>query len=102
MTTAFCLSGIAGLALTSAAMPPIGDGSTRYQQRCEISTDALPCVSVTAGTVYRPGYPAASPDANFSSGHCRTDADGSPKQVGVQIAANCAGSLAASTASRLD
>jgi len=98
MTTAFCLSGIAGLALTSAAMPPIGDGSSHHQLRCELSADAAPCASIAVEATHKPGYSATvSPGVDISRSHCRTAANGSWKRAQVEIAANCVGRAAAAS-----
>jgi len=104
MTTAFCLSGIAGLALTSAAMPPIGDGSAHHQLRCELSAKTGSCVSATTGTMRKPGYAVTVPSPADTSlrSHCRTAAHGGREQAQIQIAANCVGGRASSTANRLD
>lgn len=104
MTTAFCLSGIAGLALTSAAMPPIGDGSAHHQLRCELSAKTGSCVSTTTGTMRKPGYAVTVPSVTDTSlgSHCRTAVHGDREQTQIQIAANCAGGRAAFAASRLD
>lgn len=100
MTTAFCLSGIAGLALTSAAMPPMGDGSTNLQMRCEMSARGAPCVPLhdLAETL---GYPAViAPGANRLRGHCETITAKNRAQASIELVANCAGM--ASSGSRLD
>jgi len=96
MTTAFCLSGIAGLALTSAAMPPIGDGSPHSHLLCETAAHGAPCVPAH-------GKPIATvPDASRSGDHCETITARAKEQASMQLAANCAGANTVSATSRLD
>lgn len=102
MTTAFCLSGIAGLALTSAAMPPIGDGVSDSHPRCEAAAHGAPCVPTHAVTE-KLGYPlGAVPATSDLRAHCRKLAVKAKEQALMQLAANCTGANTASAASRLD
>jgi hypothetical protein len=102
MTTAFCLSGIAGLALTSAAMPPIGDGSPHSHTRCQMAVQDAPCAHIQKLTE-KPGHPVATaPDASDPRSHCQTIAAEAKERMPMQFAANCGGANTISAASRLD
>lgn len=102
VTTAFCLSAIAGLALTSAAMPPIGDEAASLDMRCQASTRGTPCAPLKK-VVEMPGNPSGTAsDAKRLRGHCQKIAAKAKEQMPMELAANCADGNTASAGRRLD
>jgi hypothetical protein len=100
MTTAFCLSGIAGLALTSAAMPPIGDGLSHRQAGCEQFVGNASCLGVAQGITKKPG--AVSSRAGRTLAHCKKAAANARPRPSIQLAENCTEAGPASSANRFD
>jgi hypothetical protein len=105
MTTAFCLSGIAGLTLTSVAMLPIGAAAPDRQASCGVPVQSLACVGTTDRMAEEPGYPITllsriEAHPGHLSKQCGKAAADAGKRASVRLAANCAGRGPA--ASRLD